>query len=249
MSHPRLEPPAVSDPAPRPPRRLLLTCEHAGNRIPVDYRGLFRGGEEVLASHRGWDPGALALARQMSRRLGRPLLEVRWSRLLVESNRSPHNPRIWSRFTAPLPRAERERILERYWWPHRGAVEAAVAEARAAGERLVHVAVHSFTPMLDGEVRNADVALLYDSRRRLERELAREWRERLRAAAPSLRVRFNYPYRGTADGLTTWLRRRHPARGYLGLELEVNQALLAPRTRRAAGEVLAESLRSLFTPA
>lgn len=224
------------------PCRLLLTCEHAGNRIPAAYRSLFRDAQEVLASHRGWDPGALALARQMARRLGQPLLEVRWSRLLVESNRSPHNARIWSPFTAPLPRAERERILERYWWPHRRAVEAAIVEAQAAGERVLHVAVHSFTPELDGEVRNADVTLLYDSGRPLERAFAHAWRDRLRATLPSLRVRFNYPYLGTADGLTTWLRRRHPAGSYLGFELEVNQALLASPGWRRVADALAASL-------
>lgn len=227
-----------------PPLRLLLTCEHAGNRIPAPYRGLFRDAQEVLASHRGWDPGALALARRMARRLGQPLLEVRWSRLLVESNRSPHNPRIWSRYTAPLPRAERERILERYWWPHRRTVESVLSAAVAAGERVVHVGVHSFTPELDGEIRNADVTLLYDSGRPLEKAFAHAWRERLSAARPELRVRFNYPYLGTADGLTTWLRRRHPAGSYLGFELEVNQALLDSSRGRSVGEALAESLRS-----
>ena len=45
--------------------RLLLTCEHGGNRIPPEYRALFRGATAALASHRGWDPGALALARRL----------------------------------------------------------------------------------------------------------------------------------------------------------------------------------------
>jgi predicted N-formylglutamate amidohydrolase len=137
---------------------LLLTCEHGGNRIPAAYASLFRGAEELLASHRGWDPGALTLAQFMARRLGRPLLAVTWTRLLVESNRAPSNPRIWSRFTKALPREERQRILDRWWWPHRQAVERAVASTVARGDGVVHVAVHSFTPVLDGEVRNAETA-------------------------------------------------------------------------------------------
>jgi hypothetical protein len=43
---------------------------------------------------------------------------------------------------------------------------------------------------------------------------------------PEWRVRRNYPYRGDADGLTTHLRERLPAREYVGVELEVNQALV-----------------------
>jgi predicted N-formylglutamate amidohydrolase len=226
----------------RAPVPLVLTCEHADHRIPRSYAGLFAGAADVLASHQGWDPGALRLARLLARRLERPLLVTRWSRLLVESNRSPTNPRIWSRFTRELPRDERRRILERYWWPHRRDVEASIRAAIGKGRRAVHVAVHSFTPAIDGEVRNADVAILFDSRLSREAELARRWGTLLRRAAPELRVRYNYPYRGCTDGLATWLRQRHSAARYLGFELEVNQALAVGPGWRGLGEALAESL-------
>jgi predicted N-formylglutamate amidohydrolase len=91
-------------------------------------------------------------------------------------------------------------------------------------------------------VRNADVAILYDSRRRPEAVLARRWGAGLRAARPDLRVRYNYPYRGDTDGLPTALRKEHPASRYRGFELEVNQALLAGADSRAAGEALAATL-------
>jgi predicted N-formylglutamate amidohydrolase len=230
----------------RPRSRLLLTCEHAGNRIPREYAALFRGADALLASHRGWDPGALLLARRLARRLGAPLHAVTWSRLFVEANRAPTNPRIWSQFTKKLPEDERARILERWWWPHRRAVEEAVA-AVARRHRVVHVAVHSFTPNLAGEVRNADVGLLYDSRRPREAEICRRWAAILRGLDPGLRVRFNYPYRGDADGLNTWLRRRHAPARYLGVEIEINQALVdAPGWRRFRDNVAA-SLRELLT--
>ena len=228
-----------------PRQQLVLTCEHAGNRIPRAYAPLFRGAATVLASHRGWDPGALPLARVMARRLRRPLLATTWSRLFVEANRAPSNRRIWSRFTAPLPRAERLRILERWWRPHRQAVEAAVAAA-AQRRRVVHIAVHSFTPELDGEVRNADVGFLYDSRCKAEAALCRRWAAILRRLDPELRLRFNYPYKGDSDGMTTWLRQRHAPKRYLGVELEINQALVGtPRWRRFQGHV-ADSLRELL---
>jgi len=228
----------------RRPRRaiLVLTCEHAGNRIPREYARLFAGAGAVLASHRGWDPGVLRLARLLAKLLRRPLLSTQWSRLLVEANRSAHRSKIWSRFTANLPAAERQRILGRYWRPHREAVERAIAAAVAARRVVVHVAVHTFTPELDGEVRNADVAFLYDSSRRPEAALARRWGGLLRAAVPGLRVRNNYPYRGDTDGLPTAMRRQYAAARYRGFELEVNQALFAgPRWRRV-GEALAAIL-------
>lgn len=226
---------------------LLLTCEHGGNRIPSAYASLFREAGEVLGSHRGWDPGALPLARLIARRTRRPLLAVTWSRLFVEANRTPTNPRIWSRFTKDLPKDERQRILARWWMPHRQAVEDAVMGGLARRRRVVHVAVHSFTPKLDGQVRNADIGFLYDSRRKSEAELCRRWTAILHGLDPSLRVRYNYPYSGAADGLSTWLRRRHPQTGYLGIELEINQALVGAKHWRGFQEDVAESLRELLT--
>jgi predicted N-formylglutamate amidohydrolase len=205
---------------------LLLTCEHGGNRIPAAYTDLFRDAADLLASHRGWDPGALPMARYLARQLDCELLAITWSRLLVDANRSPGNPRIWSPLTGQLPREQREQILERWWRPHRTAVEQTVASLIARGRRVVHVSVHSFAPELDGTVRNADVALLYDSRRAREVTFCRRWAAYLRRLDPELRIRFNYPYRGSADGLTTWLRRNYRQTRYLGIELELNQQLV-----------------------
>ncbi len=233
----------------RRPLRLVLTCEHADHRIPRAYAGLFDGAEDVVLSHRGWDPGALSLARFLAGKLEQPLLMTRWCRLLVEANRSPTNPGIWSRYTKGLPVEARERILARYWRPHRQAVEEAVAAALARGERVVHVAVHSFTPVMDGVVRNADVGLLFDSRRKHESVFARRWAASLRAHDPALRVRYNYPYLGRGDGLSTALRRRYPPSRYLGFELEVNQARSTAPDWRRLGSVLAASLSDILDQA
>ena len=221
---------------------LLLTCEHAGNRIPRPYAALFRDAVDVLASHRGWDPGALDVSRSLAKKFGVPLHAVTWSRLLVESNRSPTNPRIWSQYTEELSAAERERILVQYWWPHRRAVDAAVRQSVAQRRRVIHIAVHSFTPVLDSKTRNADIGLLYDPARPGESALCKRWEQILRELDPMLRVRRNYPYRGNADGLATWIRREFPDALYAGMELELNQALLASSRCRPLKSVLAASI-------
>ncbi len=117
--------------------------------------------------------------------------------------------------------------------------------AAAGGRRSVHVAVHSFTPALAGERRSADVGLLYDPRRAGERALCARWQAILGELDPTLRVRRNYPYRGISDGLPSWLRRRFPGRSYAGVELELNQALLASR-RRHVERLLVRSLGLLL---
>ena len=201
----------------------LITCEHAGNRVPARYRPLFRDHADLLHSHRGHDPGALLLARELAGALGAPLMVSTVSRLIIDLNRSHGHPRLYSEITRPLPPAARREILLRHYLPYRARVEGWIAAEVDRGGRVLHVSAHSFTPVLGGEVRNADVGLLYDPRRPAEATLCRRWQLALRSLAADIRVRRNYPYTGRSDGLTAWLRRRFPAEGYLGIELEVNQ--------------------------
>lgn len=207
------------------PRRfaLLITCEHGGNAVPRRWRALFAGHEALLESHRGLDAGSLTMARELAQAFGTALIASRTTRMLIDLNRSRGHPRLFSPVTRALAPAERRRILERYYLPYREAVERRVARYVAGGRRVLHLSSHSFTAELDGEVRNADLGLLYDPARRPERELCDRWRAALIARNPSLRVRRNYPYPGKADGLTTHLRRLHPGSAYLGIELELNQ--------------------------
>ncbi len=196
----------------------------------------------MLASHRGFDRGALPLARRLARRFEAELFAATASRLLVDLNRSPRHPGCFSRYTRGLPEAERRRILERHYWPHRRRVERAVVRAGAGGGRVLHLAVHSFTPVRRGERRRVDVGLLYDPARAAERALCARLAELLEEEAPALRVRRNFPYRGRSDGLTTSLRRLHPARRYLGIELEVSQRFF--RAGRGPRERLGRALES-----
>jgi predicted N-formylglutamate amidohydrolase len=228
---------------------LLLTCEHAGNRLPPAERPLFRGRARWLASHRGWDPGALAAARALARASGAPLLATTFSRLLVDANRSAHNPAVFSVVTRHLPPEHRARLLERYHRPHWERVRKALRVAGARGRPVLHVAVHSFFPRWRGEQRRFEIGLLYDPQRRGERALAAAWKRRLGELDPGLRVRRNAPYRGAADGLTTALRRELPPSRYLGIELELGQAALAhPALRRRLLRALAALLQAPGVP-
>jgi predicted N-formylglutamate amidohydrolase len=202
---------------------FLISCEHGGNRIPPRYRPLFEGYEHLLHSHRGYDSGALGLAKKLAMALHSPLFAATTSRLLIDLNRSIGHPRLYSEATRNTPAALRQEILKNHYLPYRTWVEANIAEAIRSGLRVIHISSHSFTPELNGEVRNTDIGLLYDPSRHLEQELCTRWRACLAAHVPDLRVRRNYPYTGSANGFPTYLRRRFPANAYVGIELEVNQ--------------------------
>jgi len=226
---------------------VLLTCEHASNTVPRAYGGFFPRDGRVLRSHRAYDIGALAVARHLSRTLRAPLFSGSVSRMVVDLNRSLRHRHLHSEFLAPLDRVALDTILARYHAPHWTEVERHVAARARRGVWVVHVAIHSFTPALRGEVRNADIGLLYDPRRRRETDLCRSWKAVLTETAPDLRVRFNYPYRGGADGLTKHLRQRFPAGAYVGIELEMNQRRLQTSADRAAmAGTIARSMRRLL---
>ena len=214
-----------------PPVAFLVTCEHGGNRIPPRYAALFRGREGLLATHRGYDPGALAMARTLARALRATLVVSTVSRLLVELNRAPGRQFRFSPVMHDAAPAVRDDVCRRYYVPYRTEVEAIVARAVNAGRRVVHVSSHSFAPALAGAMRSADVGLLYDPLRSGERDLCHRWQAALRARLPYWITRRNYPYLGCSDGFTTWLRQRFPERCYVGIELEINQKHV--RDRRA----------------
>lgn len=210
------------------PERLsvIVTCEHGGNTVPPEYRSLFRGRGRLLGSHKGYDAGALALARKISSTLGCPLYHSTVTRLLVDLNRSPDNPRRFSELTSALGREEKEEIETLYYRPYRDSVESDVARLVNAGRKVLHLSVHTFTPVRMGKRRRADLGLLYDPSRGAELEFCLRLKGALLALDGSLRVRRNYPYRGASDGFATCLRGVFPGKTYLGIELEVNQKML-----------------------
>jgi predicted N-formylglutamate amidohydrolase len=226
----------------RRPLRLLVSCEHGGNRVPAEYAALFAGAHDVLATHRGFDLGAAAVARVFGRELGVEPFTATVTRLVVDLNRSPGNRNLFSQYTRSLTAEQRAAVMAEHYWPYRNAVEGAVARFVAAGETVLHVSAHSFTPVLGGEDRNCDVGFLYDPRRRGEVRFVEAWYAALAAAQPTLVLRRNYPYSGVSDALVTHLRRRYGARGYVGMELEVNQKHVGGRRWRAFVAQLAVTL-------
>jgi len=224
---------------------FIVTCEHGGNRIPAPLQPLFRDHRELLDTHCGFDPGALVMARQLAAAFAAPLVTSTVSRLVVDLNRSIGHPQLFSLATRALPRDARASIIAQHYLPYRAEVERLVAHAVARGRRVIHVSSHSFTPVLDGKVRRADVGLLYDPGRRGEVNLCARWKSALAARDPALQVRRNYPYAGKGDGLTAYLRRRFPPAAYVGVEVEVNQriVLAAGRPWSALRGTLIDTLR------
>ena len=191
--------------------KLLLSCEHGGNLVPEPYQALFAGQDDLLNSHRGYDIGIEPFARRLATELKAPLHLAQVTRLLVELNRSTGHQALFSAISRELNPADRRSLLKQHYLPYRAAILQEIEEMLARHFRVCHISLHSFTPELHGELRNADIGLLYDPQRPLEKQFCLTWQKTIENRNENWRVRRNYPYRGAADGLITQLRRRFPA--------------------------------------
>ena len=232
---------------------LMITCEHASNALPgivvrsfrecnieeakrldIESCNTFGIPDEVLASHRGYDIGAYKVFFNLVKRL-KPDFHCQgsFSRLVVDLNRSTTSKSFFSEYTIRLPKIVKEHITT-LWQKYRDKIENFVAKAipekqRKFGDniplKVIHLGIHSFTPVLNGVERDADVGILYDPSRPAEARIADVLIKNILEREPSLRIRKNYPYLGKSDGLTTTLRQKFGT-AYAGIEIEINQKLL-----------------------
>lgn len=211
---------------------LLITCEHGGNQVPSQLARFFAssGAAQALQSHRGYDPGSLQLAEYLSQRFTAPLIASETSRLIVDLNRSLDSAQLFSEFLSAADTQVRSDILQRHYHPYRQAVHEAVARAAATGP-VLHISVHSFTPLFRGQKRKVDVGVLFDPSRDWESAVSATMLGQLKALG--LAAFANQPYQGTDDGLTTELRRHFRGAIYAGVEIEISNRIrrLAARTQ------------------
>lgn len=204
---------------------VLLTCDHASARIPAALRGLGLSAAD-RARHIALDIGAAELTRSLADLLQVPAVLSGYSRLVVDCNRHLDDP---SAFPAcsdgsgipgnrELPAEARHARAEALYWPYHATIARLLD---GLGPLPALVAVHSFTPSLDGRERPWHAGILWDRDDALAAPLLRA----LRADA-GLCIGDNEPYSG-----------RHPAgytmdahaesRGLPHVSIEVRQDLLA----------------------
>lgn len=202
---------------------LILTCEHASNKLPAAFKKAVPA--EVLKTHRAYDIGAVLVFRRLVK-FAKPefFCEGKFSRLFVDLNRTITNKSAFSDYLRNNENAKAEAAT--YWNEYRAAIEAFIRKSLRQAQRpeaaIVHLGIHSFTPVLNGKVRNTDIGILYDPTRPQERAYANVIKAEIKRLYPAMKVRFNYPYKGTSDGLTTTLRKKFGP-GYVGIEIEINQ--------------------------
>ncbi len=212
---------------------VLLVCEHASRKLP-QRAGDLGLSEEALSSHIAWDPGALDLARMLSRSLDATLVAQRFSRLVYDCNRPPESPAAMPEKSEiyDIPGNHDLDVAERYartaalYVPFHDRIAAIIAERKAAGRRTVLVTVHSFTPVYMGRHREVEVGILHDEDSRLADAM-------LGMAGTTFRVERNEPY-GPQDGVTHTLRLHGLPSGLANVMIEVRNDLLKDEAGKQA---------------
>lgn len=211
---------------------LILSCEHYGTRIPSEMQHILAPGAWVLKTHRGSDIGIAPIFEALKGRVTQHCYFHEISRLIVDANRSADNPEVFSKYTRLLSDSKKQKLLKLYHEPHRRRVSECVGRILKKSNYVLHLSLHSFTPCLRGQRRDAQIGLLFDPARHKEARFCKALKSELLKLSPRMKVRMNYPYKGTDDGLTVTLRKSFGPE-YIGIELELNQNLIRTRSNLA----------------
>lgn len=201
--------------------KLILTCEHGGNYIPSPFQKYFQNANDVLNTHRGYDIGSLDLFNAL-KHLSVFHQRNTISRLLIELNRSLHHKNLFSEFSKLCLKDDKDFLIQSIYVPYRKSVELKIENLLKHHDYVLHIAVHSFTPVYSGVTRNCDIGLLYDPRRIMEKKFCKSFKQIINTKEHNLVTRLNYPYQGKTDGFPTYLRQKFSEK-YLGIEFEINQ--------------------------
>jgi predicted N-formylglutamate amidohydrolase len=241
---------APDEPAPfeliadRGPSPFLITCDHAGKRLP---RALGDLGvcESELERHIAWDIGAAGVARALARALGAFAILQTYSRLAIDCNRhlgTPSSITDLSESTVipgnqALSPVAAEQRAQAIFEPYHQRIARELERRERAAQPTLLIAMHSFTPAYLGVARPWHIGVLYNRDTRLARALL----ELLRRD-PTLVVGDNEPY-AVSDlsdyGVVVYGERR----GNAHVEIEIRQDLLNDEASQTAwGERLAKLL-------
>lgn len=228
------------------PRSLyVITCDHAGRRLPRALGTLGLPPEE-LDRHIAWDIGAAEVARHLGAAVGGVVITQTYSRLCIDCNRPLHaDSSIVKRSESTdipgnqhVTSADAAARAQAIFQPYHDRIRRELDERAARQQPTVFIALHSFTPVYLGDARPWHAGILYNRDTRLAHDLLARLRR-----DPALVVGDNEPYAVT-DASDYGVNEYGEQRGLPYVEIEIRQDLIAdPIGQRSWAERLAGLLR------
>ena len=217
--------------------RVLLSVEHASQRLPAPWRWSLADAR-LRGTHWAFDLGAADLARELTDALGTVAVLARFSRLVIDANRPLASPTLIRaeaegqpiELGVGVPAHERALRIERLHAPFHTVLGRELGASRAE----VLLGVHSFTPVYEGAARQVELGVLFNRDEALGRRLCEH------LAPLGFDTRPNEPYSGM-QGLMHSVHAHAHTHGRSGVEIEVRQDLCVDRAvRRRLVERLAD---------
>lgn len=224
---------------------FVLACDHASNRFPERYGDLGLTPHQRLM-HVAWDPGAMAVALELSDLLDAPLVASTVSRLVIDCNRA-HDapdliPAISERTDIPGNRNvgdnERADRIGAYHQPFHETLDGMLEARRLSGTPTVFVTVHSFTPIYKDVPRPWPIGLIHGR----DTGFTSALRDALVVDDPTLDIGWNQPY-SALNGVTYTLEHHGDGRGLDATMIEIrHNEILEPEGARLWAARLARCL-------
>ncbi|PSL19090.1 N-formylglutamate amidohydrolase [Shimia abyssi] len=226
------------------PGRWLITCDHASNFVPLEINGGDLGiGPADMNRHIAYDIGARGTSLILGELLNSPVICSNFSRLVIDPNRGADDPtlvmRLYDGTIIPANRhvdaQEVQRRIDAYYRPYHDAL----ADLAAAREDIIIIAMHSFSPRLNGRApRPWEIGVLHAAP---EDRFAPPLIQRLQEET-DLTVGDNEPYAGHLAGDSMDQHALH--QGRLNALIELRQDVIASEEGQAHW---AERLAAILT--
>ena len=178
---------------------VLLVCDHASCRFP---KSLGDMGLDPFARrcHLAVDIGAGPLTEQLAASLGVTAVLAQYSRLVMDCNRQLMDPSAHLEYgdgilvpgNRNLHQAEKDLRASTLYWPYHDALDKQVQRLSKLGPPPAFIAIHSFTPVMNGEARPWEMGVLWDTDMSLRNIFLEDFR------AAGYFVGDNEPYSGKA---------------------------------------------------
>jgi len=226
---------------------LLLLCDHASNQFPPEY-GTLGLPQSELERHIAYDIGAAGVTRGLSALLNVPAVLTRYSRLLIDPNRSVDDPTLIMQLSdgavvagnSALDATERAKRVRHYYEPYHSTIDALIDRFMDAGVVPILLSIHSFTECWKETPRPWHITVLWDRDPRLPKPMLKRL-----SKEEALIVGENEPYSGQLKG--DCLYRHASMRGFAHALLEIRQDLIrAERDQVRWAERLARTMTELL---
>ena len=210
---------------------FLIICDHASNRIPIEYKNLGLD-EEILDTHIAYDLGVKEVATYLSEHLQCPLVMSDFSRLLIDANRGIDDPTLIMKISdGKIIRGnkkisfqknciEKKRRINSYYNIYHNKISEIINRSLEKNIFPAIISIHSFTPTFGGIRRSTELGVLWDN----DNRLPDIYFSHLNKNYKSINVGDNKPYTGRMKNDT--LYRHGTKQGLANILIEIRQDLI-----------------------